>query len=163
LIAWPLLLASILVVLVLLNLEKTTAGESIAALAFASAAIPIGATTGSAARGFVVAFSFAGLFVVSTLGVRSVILRVRGGGDPTAVRALRRQLAAAIVAIGAVIAAMLASGFGAALATAAMLPGLAVAIFLGVRPPSALKLRAVGWTLMSTSAFLAAVLIASFR
>jgi hypothetical protein len=161
---WPLLLASVLVVLLLLKREKSAAGEMVAALALSSVAIPICAAAAAAPRtGIAVAVLFAGLFIASTLAVRVVILRVRGGGDPDAVRRTRLQLA--IVVAATLIAIPLANALGVSPATAALavLPGLAVAVVLAVRPPAAVRLRTVGWTVIGTSAWTALVLIAAFR
>ena len=98
--ACPLVPAAVLAWLLVTGREKSTLGEITSAIAFASVSIPIIAVAApSPLRGFVVAFTFAGLFIVSTLGVRVVVLRTRGGGVPHAVRVTRLQLAAALVVI----------------------------------------------------------------
>jgi hypothetical protein len=161
---WPLLLAAALVALLLLKLEKSAGGEMVAALALSSVAIPVCAAAAAApTMGVAVSVLFAGLFIVSTLAVRIVILRVRGGGDPSAVRRTRLQVAMVIAAITAAI--LLAPAFDLSRATAAfaVLPGLGVALALTVRPPGAGRLRTIGWTLIGTSAWTAAVLIGAFR
>lgn len=162
--AFPLVPAAVLAWLLVTGREKSTLGEITSAIAFASVTIPIIAVAGPAPlRGVVVAFTFAGLFIVSTLGVRIVVLRTRGGGDPHAVRVTRLQLAAALVviAIGIPVAAL--SEVRTGIAALAILPGVAVAAALAFRPPPARRLRTVGWTLLSTTAFLAIALVAAFR
>lgn len=160
--AIPLTLAAALAGLLLTGREKSTLGEITSAVAFASVSIPIIGVTASPLRGFVVAFTFASLFIVSTLGVRVVVLKTRGGGDPRAVRATRLQLvvALAVIAIGVPVAALSVSTGIAALA---VLPGVAVAATLAFHPPPARRLRTVGWTLLSTTAFLAVALVVALR
>jgi hypothetical protein len=162
--AVPLAPAAVLAALLVTGREKSAIGEIASAIAFASVSVPIIAVAASSPlRGFVVAFTFACLFIVSTLGVRIVVLRTRGGGNPSAVRATRIQLAAALVviAIGIPVAALWEATMG--LAALAILPGVAVAVTLAFRPPSARRLRTVGWTLLSTTAFLAVTLVATLR
>ena len=161
--AWPLAPAGVLAALLLTGREKSALGEIASAIAFAAIAIPIyGASAQSPLPGFVVAFTFAGLFIVGTLGVRIVVLRTRAGGDPRAVRVARRQLAMAlgVVGIGLLLIWRFDAGTAASLA---ILPGMAFATGLAIRPPAARRLRAVGWTMVSTTAFLAGVLVAAFR
>jgi hypothetical protein len=160
--AWPLAPAAVLAGLLLTGREKSALGEIASAISFAAIAIPIyGASAQSPARGFVVAFTFAGLFIVGTLGVRIVILGSRGGGDPHAVRVTRRQLAIAVALVG--IGLLLMWSEVRTAAAMATLPGMAFAIGLAIRPPAARRLRAVGWTMVSATALLALVLVAAFR
>jgi len=91
------------------------------------------------------------------------VLRTRGGGDPHAVRVTRRQLAAALVVIAVGIPVAALSEVRTGLAALAILPGVAVASTLAFRPPSARRLRTVGWTLLSTTAFLAVALVVALR
>jgi YwiC-like protein len=161
--AWPAGSASVLAVLLLAKRERTTLGEITAAVSFASVAIPIcGLAAPSPVRGFVVTFAFASLFIAGTLGVRIVVLNTRAGGDPCALRATRVQLAVAIILIG--IGITLAGRFdpGASVAALAIVPGLGVAGALALHPPPARRLRRVGWTMLSTTAFVAAAIVAAF-
>ena len=162
--AWPLIPAAVLAGLLLIRREKSTLGEIASAVSLASVAIPICAVAApSPLRGFVVAFTFASLFIVSTLGVRVVVLGSRGGGDPHAVRVTRLQLTAALVLIGIGIPLAALSEVKTGVATLAVLPGVAVAAALAFRPPPARRLRTVGWTLLSTTALLAVALVVAFR
>jgi len=162
--AWPLVPAALVAALVLTGREKSTLGEIASAISFAAIAIPIyGVSAASPLRGFVVGFTFAGLFIISTLGVRIVILGSRGGGDPHAVRVTRLQLAIAVVLVA--IGLSLIWGFDArtGIAALAILPGVAFASGLAIRPPAARRLRAVGWTMVSATALLAVTLVAALR
>jgi YwiC-like protein len=162
--AWPLVPAVGLAALLLAGREKSTLGEIASAVSFAAVAVPIGGlSAASPLRGFVVAFTFAGLFIVSTLGVRIVVLGSRGGGDPRAVRVTRRQLAVAVVLVGIGLSLIWRFEVRTGIAALAILPGVALAIGLAIRPPAARRLRAVGWTMVSTTALLAIALVAAFR
>lgn len=140
--------------------EKSSGGETSAAVTFASVAVPLcAAAAGSPALGVSVAVPFALLFVTSTLAVRVVILRTRGGGDPAAVRATRR--ATFLIAIAG-SGAMLAAAAGGLLpwgAFVATLPGLGLACGIAAFPPRPARLRRVGWTLVGMSVLTSVILI----
>lgn len=139
--------------------EKTSLGETGAALAFASAALPICAAVDRPAIGGAIALTFALLFVLSTLAVRIVVLRTRGGGNPQAVR--RTRIAAvAVAAIGALVALVAGSDgvvtWGTLIAT---VPGVLFVSALAAFPPPAARLKKVGWTLVAVSALTSVLLI----
>jgi len=162
--AWPLVPAAVLAWLLLTGREKSTLGEIVSAISFAAVAIPIcGVSTASPLRGFVVAFTFAALAIVSTLGVRIVILGSRRGGDARAVRVTRLQLTAAVVLVVIGLSLIWRSESRTGIAALAMLPGVAFASGLAIRPPPARRLRTVGWTMVSTTALLAVTLGLAFR
>jgi hypothetical protein len=157
----PLVPAVALFATTLRNREKSAFGETGAALAFAAAAVPLCAAGGRPAAGIAIALAFSVLFVASTLAVRVVILRTRGGGNPQAVRVTRGATFAvaatgAVAALAAVSAGVLPWG-----AVAASVPGVAFAGGLAARPPAATRLRKVGWTLVAMSALTAFLLIAA--
>ena len=141
--------------------EKTSAGESIIAMAFAATAIPVCAAAGSAAVGVAIAIAFALLFVDFTLAVRVIVLATRGGGNVRAV-SVTRWTAFAVTLIGMVLAGAAARngwlGWG---AVAAIVPGIVFASALAAFPPPAARLRSVGWTLVGVSALTALLLIAA--
>ena len=142
------------------GIEKSWYGETAAALAFSGAAVPISMAGGvSASTAASVAIPFALLFVSSTLAVRVVILRVRGGGDPTAAALTRR--AALCVAIGGALglALMWEKNLVQATVIAAAAPGLFTATIIAVRPPSPAHLRWVGWTLVAVSVLTTALVV----
>lgn len=138
--------------------EKSWGGEVAAALAFAGTAVPVCLTAGaSLTTAAAVAVPFALLFISSTLAVRVVILRVRGGGDPRAAAATR--LAAFI--LGGAAAAGLALAESAGVLPAGILlaaaPGLITASAVAARPPSPARLRTLGWTLVAVSVVTAVI------
>lgn len=142
--------------------EKTTAGETGAAVAFASIAVPIVVAGGGPWHlGAAIALAFALLFAASTLAVRVVILRTRAGGDPRAARRTRDAVFS-LAAVGTIVAVALNAagvfGRGAALA---VLPGLVFASSVAAFPPRPARLRRVGWTLVAISALTSILLIAA--
>lgn len=158
----PLLPTALLAAAVASNREKTAAGEITAAIAFSSVAVPVCLAAGTAlSTALSIAIAFASLFAGSTLGVRIVILKVRGGGDPRQVRTARRLLFILMVcvSVGLVMAALSAVLPWTTLL--AISPGLLVASALALRPPAPTRLRTVGWTLISTSTAAALILIAA--
>ena len=96
---WPLLVPVIptvpLVMAVVAGKEKTWPAEVGVSLAFSGAAFPVamagGATIATAAT---ITAVFGLNFVLATLGVRKVILEIRGGGAPAAVASTRRAMLA---------------------------------------------------------------------
>jgi hypothetical protein len=142
--------------------EKSWHGEVAAALAFAGLAVPIAMAGGASLTiGMTVAAPFALLFVTGTLAVRTAILRVRGGGNPQAVRAAQRSVFAAAVG-GTVGLAWLASADVLPAATiAAASPGLLIAVVIAARPPRPARLRTIGWTFVAVSVLTAAIVIAT--
>jgi hypothetical protein len=142
--------------------EKSWWGEVTAALAFAGLSVPVSMAAGASLRtAATVALPFALLFITSTLAVRVVILRVRGGGNPHAMRATRRA-AFAVTALGAAgLGWIVAAGALPAAALVAASPGLLTALALAVRPPQPARLRTIGWTLVTVSVLTGAILIVS--
>lgn len=158
----PLLPTALLAGAVVSDREKTGAGEITAAVAFSCVAIPVCLVAGAAlSTAASVAVAFASLFAGSILGVRVVILKVRGGGDPRQVRATRRLLLMLTVCVSA---GLVTAATRAVLPWTTLLaigPGLLVALALAFRPPAPARLRTVGWTLVSTSTAAALILIAA--
>lgn len=157
----PLLPAGWVVFAAATGREKTTLGETAAAMAFAAAALPICAAGGRTAIGGAIALAFGLLFVLATLAVRVVILRTRGGGNPNAVRRTRAAVVA-IAGAGALAAFVAASdGVLAPAAVTATVPGVVFVIALAAFPPPAARLKKVGWTLVGVSALTSVLLIAA--
>ncbi|MBI2829203.1 MAG: YwiC-like family protein [Acidobacteria bacterium] len=165
---WPLLVPLIpaipVAVAVVAGREKSWPAETGVSLVLSGAAFPIatagGATVPAAAT---VAIAFAVLFVLATLAVRVVILKVRAGGDPAAVASMRRAIL--VVACGVPIALAVAclERLLPWTAVAASAPGVVVAVGLATWPPPASRLRALGWALVTTSVVTAGVLVAGLR
>ena len=143
--------------------EKSAPAEIAVALAFSLTAVPICLGAGaSIVTALSIGMAFALVFAAGTLSVRVVILKVRGGGRPRAVRTTRALLfALAGVAAGGLA---LAAGVGLMPWTTllAIGPGLLAAVSMAMRG-TAPKLRTVGWTLMSTSAAAAVILMIGAR
>lgn len=158
--AVPLVPALFLVFTTITGREKSSSGEVAAALAFAGTAVPVSLAGGARLESAVaVAVPFALLFICGTLAVRVVILRVRGGGDPSAVRATR---AAAFALAAGSVAALGAAGYAGILPSgvlAAALPGLLTATVVAASPPPPARLRTLGWTLVAVSVVTAVVTI----
>jgi hypothetical protein len=156
----PLLPTAFLAVALSAQREKSPPGEVAVALALSLVAVPACLAAGASTRiALSVAVVFALVFVTGTLSVRVVVLKVRGGGNPFAVRATR--LIVFILAAGAAVG-LVAAGSRTLLPWTALIaatPGLLAAVALAARAPSPARLRAVGWTLVSTTAAAALILI----
>jgi len=140
--------------------EKSWYGEAAAALAFAGVAVPVTMAAGSSMKvAFAVAIPFALLFTTTTLAVRIVILRVRGGGDPRATMATRRATLAISAVATAVIGAI--TGWLPWSALFASAPGLITASIVAARPPAPARLRSLGWTLVAISTLTAVIVVAT--
>jgi len=142
--------------------DKSWVGEVAASLAFSGAAMPIAlAASAPVQTGAAVAIPFALLFVASTLAIRVVILKVRGGGNAGATTATRR--ATLLLAAGATLALSAASivdllPISVLVASA---PGLVLSALIAANPPAPNHLRTLGWTLIGTSLLTAAIVVAS--
>lgn len=157
----PALPAALLAGVMIAGREKTWYGEILAAVAFASVAVPIVLAAGApAANAVAVAIPFTLLFVASTLAVRVVIVRVRGGGLPREATATRR--ATLTLALGSIISigALTAVEWLVPTVLIASSPGLLMAAVVALRPPSPARLRSLGWSLVGVS-ILTAVLVVS--
>jgi hypothetical protein len=108
-----------------------------------------------------VAIPFALLFVSTTLAVRVVILRVRGGGNVEAMAISRR--AALALAAGSMVFLCLASRADlvptSLIATTS--PGLLTATAVALRPPAPSHLRSLGWTLVAISVLTTVIVVAT--
>ncbi|HKE85207.1 MAG TPA: YwiC-like family protein [Vicinamibacterales bacterium] len=157
----PLIPAACFTIAIALGREKRALGEVAAALTFSFVSVPICLASGAPMRtALSVAGTFASIFVTATLAVRVVILRVRGGGDPRRERATRAAVLMLALVIGVALLAALARHATSWPTLAAVAPGLVGAAWLSLLPPPPTRLRTVGWTLVTTSATAAAILIA---
>jgi hypothetical protein len=142
--------------------DKSWEGEVAASLAFSGAAMPIAlAASAPAQTGAAVAIPFALLFVASTLAIRVVILKVRGGGNAGATTATRR---ATLVLVAGATFALGAASIGDLLPTSVLVastPGLLLSALIAANPPAPSHLRTLGWTLVGTSVLTAAIVVAS--
>ncbi|OFW01686.1 MAG: hypothetical protein A3I61_03495 [Acidobacteria bacterium RIFCSPLOWO2_02_FULL_68_18] len=143
---------------------KSAQGEVAVALSFSLLAVPLGLAAGAPLReALAVAVAYAAIFVTATLAVRVVILKVRGGGSPGAVRATRAAALVLAAAGGAGITAAATSLVLPWTTVVAAAPGLIAATVLALGTPSPARLRAVGWTLIGISAAAALVLVIGLR
>jgi hypothetical protein len=158
----PIVPAVLLAVETVRGRDKSVQAEIVAAVAFSAAAIPVCMAAGVAPTdAAAVAIPFALLFAASTLAVRVVILRVRGGGDPRAATATRRG---AFLLVGSAIVALtaaIAKDHVAPSVLAAATPGLLIAAVVAASPPSPTRLRTLGWSLIAASAVTAAIVVAT--
>lgn len=156
----PLLPAVLLAAAAARGQEKSWYGETAAALAFSGAAVPVSMAAGlSPSRAAAVAVPFALLFVSSTLAVRVVILRVRGGGDPKATSVTRRAAVTLAVTGSAGLGLLSAAGILPSSVIAAAAPGLLTAAAIAISPPSPAHLRTLGWTLVAISVLTTAIVV----
>jgi hypothetical protein len=159
----PVVAALPLMAAIIRGLEKSWHAEVSASLAFAGAAVPISMAAGEpVTAAAAVAIPFAILFVASTLAVRVVIVRVRGGGDPRATAATRRAVLGFAAASTAALVVLTANHVIAASLLASSAPGLLVATAIALRPPAPTHLRTVGWTLVAASLVTAAIVVVAF-
>ena len=158
-VAVPLVPLAAVVVALAQKSEKSWFGELSVAVAFSCAAVPIAVAGGaSAGAGLLIAWAFATSFVLATLAVRVVILRVRGGGDPRGSAATRRAVFIIAGTTVAVLAGLIARGL-LSWGALAFLPGLAIAVPLAISPPPPIRLRAVGWQLVGSSVVTTVILV----
>ena len=144
------------------GVERTAFGEIAAALAFSSAALPVTLAAGAPARiGLAVAIPFALLFASTTLAVRVVILRVRGGGDRRATAATQRAVYAIAGGGAAALVALAAANALPASVLVAAAPGLLTGAIVSANPPPPSRLRRLGWTLVTVSVLTAVLVIAA--
>jgi hypothetical protein len=160
--AVPLLPALVLLAAMLSGRERSWYGEAAAALAFAGASVPTALAGGAGAeQAFGIAIPFALLFLTTTLAVRVVILRVRGGGDPRAAGATRNSTLALSLGGAVGLGALPTAGLLSPWILVAAAPGLLVAAGLALYPPPPAKLRRVGWTLVAVSVLTVALVVAT--
>lgn len=138
--------------------EHTLPGETCMSVTMGSLAAPVALAADVPMHiAITIAGAFAAAFVAPTVAVHAVIAFTR---KPPAVRT---RLVSVVVTVAAAVAAGAAALQG-IIATAgpwAATPACVAAIALAVNPPSARRLRVVGWTLVATSTAAAAILIAS--
>ena len=156
----PVLPGMAVVAAIIRGRERTMLAEAGVAVSCAAVALPVCAGAGNAAAGAVIAAAFALLFVLGTLAVRVIVLRIRGGGDQGA-SGRTRALTFGLATLGALVAIAAAGDGAVAWATVgAMLPGVVFTSGLAAFPPHAARLKRVGWSLVAVSAVTALLLVA---
>jgi hypothetical protein len=158
--AIPAIPALLLILAMVQGREKSWYGEAAAALAFAGVSVPVTMAAGASLdEGVAVAIPFALLFTTTTLAVRVVILRVRGGGHPCATAATRRATLVVSAVSAAVIGAMTVTEWLPSSVLIASAPGLVTAAIVAGRPPAPARLRSLGWTLVAISTLTAVIVV----
>jgi hypothetical protein len=159
-IAVPAVPALLLSLTMMRNREKSWYGEAAAALAFSGTAVPATMAAGASIEtALAVAIPFALLFLTTTLAVRVVILRVRGGGDPRAAAATRFATIALTVGSAGLLGFVSREGLLSSSILLAAAPGLLTAGTIALHPSLTTKLRWVGWTLVAVSVVTAALVV----
>jgi YwiC-like protein len=152
-------LAAILLVVIVAHREHTTAGEILSAFTLASLALPVAlASHATHAVAVTCVLVFAAAFTTGTICVRAVILHTRR--PPASAARIAGALTAATAIV--VLAFIGAIGVASSIAPWAALPVCGAGAALVMKPPSARRLRIVGWTLVAATAAAAAILIAVF-
>jgi hypothetical protein len=161
-VAVPLAPAALVAIAAWRGREKSWYGEVAASLAFAGAAFPVALAAGAPwPTAAATAVPFALLFVVSTLAVRAVILRVRGGGNLRATTLTRRTVLALAFLAASTLAAITTAAVLPVSVLGASMPGLLAAVGIAVRPPPPARLRALGWSLVAVSIVTALIVVAT--
>ena len=156
----PAALALVLGAVILAHREHTAFGEILSALTLSSLAAPVALASGTSTLAAVTcAAVYASVHVAATIAVRAVITRTR---QPPAIGA---RAVSVLVSIGLVAGLALLSrgGLLASVAPWGSLPMCGLGCALVAFPPSARRLRVVGWTLMAGATVTALVLIAALR
>jgi hypothetical protein len=156
----PAVLSIVVLMLIAAGREHTSAGEVISAATMSAMAWPAGIAAGAApVAARTCAVVFAAVFAATTLAVHGVIASTR---NPRAVAA---RIVGGLAAVGAVAAL----GLGAAahlldeVALPAAIPLSAASLAMVVYPPSARRLRTVGFVLVGGSAATAVALLIGLR
>lgn len=161
-IAVPLIPALVLGVSTVRGREKSWYGELAASLAFAGLAVPVAMAAGAPmAAAATVAIPFALLFITSTLAVRTVILRVRAGGNERATTITRRSVFAVTAAAAGSLAWLATAQTLPASTLVAAAPGLLTALAVSTYPPKPTRLRTIGWTLVAVSVLTSVIVVAT--
>jgi hypothetical protein len=140
--------------------DKTWQGEVGAAIAFSLTAVPVCLAGGVAvSTAFAVAIPFVLMFVSGTLAVRTIILRVRGGGDMRATTVIRRSVVTLALAGTVVLATSAAADLLPWTVLLSSAPGLLAAAVIVVVLPPPTRLRTIGWALVGVSLLTAIVVV----
>jgi hypothetical protein len=156
----PIAFAIATVPLIVQKKQRTATGEMHVALALGSCALPTGVASGLSAQEAASCWFVLTLgFWAATLAVRATIALQRR--EPSAAE----RLAAALIALGSPVAALwMSHRFGVhPLLWIATLPLSTLAILFAATPPSARRLRTVGWALVTAGAAATVALIALNR
>jgi len=151
-------LAALLGGAVALGVEKTLAGELIAAAALSSAALPVAAASGLPWPAAVSLWgAWVSGFAATVFPVRAVIVEHRTQAPSAMLR-----LSGTLVAIGAA-AALAAAGEMKPRLVLAVAPLFAASIAVALRPPAMKQMTRAGWTLMAAGGLSAVLMTLAVR
>lgn len=156
----PLVLSGLALASTWRGAERSARGETLAATALASWALPVAAASGvDRLTALACWLTWTATFVVATLAVRSVIARTaHRPAWPSATAALACGGASAVVAAGLSVVGHAPQGLW-----VAQLPALALAVALVAIPVSARRLHRVGWVIIAVCVLTLASLVVAFR
>jgi hypothetical protein len=161
-VAVPAIPGVLLIMAMVTGREKSWYGESSAALTFAGVSVPVTMAAGASLPvALAVAIPFALLFTTTTLAVRVVILRVRGGGQPHAAAATRRATLVTSAMSIAVMGILIVAAWLRWSVLIASIPGLVTAAVIAARPPAPARLRYLGWLLVAISVLTGIIVVST--
>jgi hypothetical protein len=160
--AFPIAPAVVMVLALLRDSEKSWPSETAAAISFAGLAVPVALAGGaSLQRALAVSIPFAVLFTGSVFAVRAVTLAARRRLD--AANTSRRAAFGVATGASALIGILTFAGSLTPAVCLACAPGLLTAVAIAARPPSATRLRSLGWMLMAATVGTSALILATAR
>ena len=150
----PLLLGVLLVMLAIQGLERTMFGEALAAATLSSIAIPLGLSAGlSLGVSLAIAAIWALTSLMGTAVVRLTVARTKAKTDEDRKRVrLKRGLLilVCLLVLGVGTGALFGSRTG-SLILAAAIPVALVVLGMAIFPPTARRLRLLGWSLVAAN------------
>lgn len=157
---FPAALATVVVLMVLLERERTIPGELSVAFALSGAGGVVALAAGASAAAATALFAtWAVAFGASVFAVQTVLLRTRSRGE----RDVGPLHAAAILTLAAGgSAAAIVNGLGWTVPVA-VAPTVALSIAVSLARPSASRLKSLGWSLVAATTASLALLVAGLR
>jgi len=147
----PLLLGATVMWMAARGVERSVVGETTAAAALSSLALPLGLTAGlTASASAAVALTWLVASFVGTSAVRLTVARTRSATERERKRARAKRAALIAVCSGLLLLGILVpfTPRGPLWVMAAVLPVALVALVIAVARPSARSLRSIGWALV---------------
>jgi len=153
-VAVPLVLGAALVMLAIQGLERSMAGEALAAATLSSIAIPLGLSAGfGLGTALAVALIWLLTSLLGTAVVRLTVARTKAKTDEDIARVRFKRVALVVVCL-AVIAVGVAAPYGSRVALwvlAAAVPVAVVVLVVAILQPTARRLRLMGWSLVAAN------------
>jgi len=153
-VAVPLVLGAALVMLAIQGLERSMAGEALAAATLSSIAIPLGLSAGfGLGTALAVALIWLVTSLLGTAVVRLTVARTKAKTDEDTARVRFKRVSLVVVCL-AVIAVGVAAPYGSRVALwvlAAAVPVAVVVLVVAILQPTARRLRLMGWSLVAAN------------